>query len=365
MIKQITILFIIILLAEVSMGQKATTENVVLITLDGFRWQEVFRGADTALMKQQPFLKDGKLREKYWRADAGERRKVLFPFLWSTIVSQGQLIGNRDKNSRMNVTNRMWFSYPGYNELLTGKADDERITSNDKKYNPNVTVLEFLNSQPALKGKVTAYTSWDCFPYIINDKRSGIPVNAALAGAKGNALTEREKALNDLLFSTPNPLEGVRLDAFTFYYGLEYMKKHKPRVMYFSFDETDDFAHGGEYAAYLNAAHYTDGFIKELWDYLQTDPTYKNKTTLLITVDHGRGVNAEDWKDHGIKVNQANQIWMAASGSGVLPLGEEVKEGQLYQNQIAKTIAQLLGYAYNLEGIGAALQLNKPPNGDK
>ena len=67
----------------------------------------------------------------------------------------------------------------------------------------------------------------------------------------------------------PNPLGDVRLDAFTFYYGLEYMKKNKPRVMYFAFDETDDFAHAGEYAAYLNSAHNTDRLIEELWNFIQ------------------------------------------------------------------------------------------------
>jgi len=31
--------------------------------------------------------------------------------------------------------------------------------------------------------------------------------------------------------------------------------------MYLAFDKTDDFAHADEYAAYLNAANYTDRFI--------------------------------------------------------------------------------------------------------
>lgn len=28
---------------------------------------------------------------------------------------------------------------------------------------------------------------------------------------------------------------------------------------------------------------------KKIWEFVQTDPQYKNKTALLITVDHGRG----------------------------------------------------------------------------
>ena len=64
-------------------------------------------------------------------------------------------------------------------------------------------------------------------------------MSARLGEAKGRKL-ERE-TINEIMKNIPNPLENVRLDAFTFYYGFQYMKKGKPRVMYFAFDETDDF----------------------------------------------------------------------------------------------------------------------------
>lgn len=326
--------------------KKLKTENVVLITLDGFRWQELFRGADSSFMKQQKHLKDEAVKSKYWRDDATERRKVLLPFFWGTLEAQGQLYGNRDLGCKVNVTNNQLFSYPGYNEILTGKADNERVHSNDKFYNPNVNVLEYINSQPAFKGKVAAFTSWDVFPFIINDKRSGVYVSTGVAPRQEKNLTEREQMLNQLVASVPNPLGDVRLDAFTYYYGLEYIRKTKPRVMYFAFDETDDFAHAGEYAAYLNSANYTDRFIGELWNYLQSDSFYKGKTTLIITVDHGRGDNAEDWKHHGQKIPVADQIWMAVLGPDSKPMGEVKGEHQLHQNQVAKTLAEFLGLKF-------------------
>lgn len=231
---------------------KQKTQNVVLVTLDGFRWQEVFNGADSSFMRQQQHLKDPKLKEKFWRDNLADRRKALLPFIWNTIAVKGQLYGNRTAGCKVNVTNNQWFSYPGYNEILTGSADNERINSNDKLYNPNTNVLEFINAQPSFNGKVAAFTSWDVFPYIINDKRNSIFVSAGLMEAKGDKLSTVELTLNKLMKTIPNPLGDVRLDAFTFYFGLEYMKRVKPRVMYFAFDETDDFAHAGEYAAYLN-----------------------------------------------------------------------------------------------------------------
>jgi phosphoglycerol transferase MdoB-like AlkP superfamily enzyme len=112
--------------------------------------------------------------------------------------------------------------------------------------------------------------------------------------------------------------------------------------MYFAFDETDDFAHGGEYAAYLNAANYTDGFIGQLWNYIQSEPQYKDKTTLIIAVDHGRGVTSEEWKHHGTKIEHADEIWLAVMGPDTPATGEAKTDSQYYQNQIAKTLAAFL-----------------------
>lgn len=327
-------------------AQKNKTQNVILVTLDGMRWQEIFNGADSAFMKQQQSLKDAKLREKYWRDDLQARREALFPFIWKTVATQGQLYGNRTAGSFVNVTNNQWFSYPGYNEILTGKADDARVNSNDKVYNPNQNVLEFIQSRPGFSKKVAAFTSWDVFPYIINDKRNSILVSAGQVPAPSP--NDTENILNKLMPSVPNPLGEVRLDAFTFYYGLEFMKKNKPRVIYFAFDETDDFAHAGEYGAYLNSAHAADGFLAELWSYVQSDPNYKGTTSMIITVDHGRGPGKEDWKHHGIKIAGADQIWMAIIGPDSPAVGE-VKSGQIYQKQVAQTLASLLGFTFKTD----------------
>lgn len=348
-----SLIAILFLITPAVLAQKKT-QNVVLVTLDGMRWQEVFNGADSSFFKQQQFLKDGKTREKYWRNDLGERRNALFPFLWGTVAVKGQLYGNRPEGSNMNVTNNQWFSYPGYNEILTGASDNERINSNDKFYNPNANVLEFIQGQPGFSKKVAAFTSWEVFPYIINDKRNGIFVSSGIVKAKGDKLSETEKTLDKIMINTPNPLGDVRLDAFTFYYGLEYMKKSKPRVMYFAFDETDDFAHAGEYAAYLNSAHATDRFLGELWNYLQSEPVYKDRTTLIITCDHGRGPGPEDWKHHGAKVTGSDQIWMAVIGPDTAAKGNVI-QGQYYQNQIAKTMASLLGFDYKVEKAGSVV----------
>jgi len=341
-------LITIIIFISLNAQAQRKTENVILITLDGYRWQELFNGAEQRLMTKDFLATDSTtLAKEFWADTPEKRREKLMPFVWTTIAKEGQIYGNRAYNNFANVTNKQWFSYPGYSELLCGFADDTRISSNDKLLNPNTNVLEFINKQPGFTGKVAAFSSWDVFPFIIHTDRSKVPVNAGIVEAKGK-LNEREKWLNEIMYSVPNPLGDVRLDAFTFNYAFEYLVKNKPRVLYIAFDETDDFAHGGKYDLYLRSAHYTDAFFKKLWDWCQSDAQYKDKTTIIITCDHGRGsVNKDDWRHHGIKIPNADQIWIAAIGGSVSAKGEIRTAGQVYQNQVAKTIASLLGLDYS------------------
>lgn len=337
-------LLMALLFANTYIGAQTDNTKVILITLDGMRWQELFSGADTLLVTNEAFVNDTTaLKEAFWRESATERRELLFPFLWKEVATMGQLHGNRNLDSKMDLTNALWFSYPGYSEILTGYADDMRITSNDKLPNPNTTVLELANKDIRYKGKVAAFGSWDVFPYIINETRSGVPVNAGFELAQGDALTAREEFLNQLQPRVPSPWGTVRLDAFTHYYAVEHMKKHHPEFIYIAYGETDDFAHDGDYAAYLKSAQNTDRLIRELWELTQNDSFYKDNTLFLITTDHGRGTKPlETWKGHGDSVNGAGSVWLVAFGKGVSSEGEVAKTEQLHSNQIAPTILKTL-----------------------
>ena len=334
------------------LGQEFKTQNVVLITYDGLRWQELFAGMDTTLLYDLDYTPKEEMKELsdlFWDPEYKVRRQKLLPFFWSTIEFQGQLYGNRDLGSRVNVTNEYWFSYPGYNEILAGFADDQRIASNDKLPNPNQTVLEFVNQQPGFKGKVAAFGSWDVFPYIVNEDRSGVPVNAGFESY--NSDSPRMETLNQLQNDLPKPWKTVRHDAFTHRFALDYLEHNGPRLLYIAYGETDDYAHDGEYNRYLMSAHQTDIFIAEIWDWIQSEEQYRDKTTLIITTDHGRGTIPKDtWRHHGSKIQGSNQIWIAILGPDAEAMGE-VKGGNiLYQNQIARSVAALLDLNYDGDG---------------
>ena len=327
-------------LASIAATAQQKTENLIIVTLDGMRWQEVFGGADSAILKNKKYTKDSSGSTKaFWTDDANERRKKLFPFIWNTVATQGQLYGNRWAGNKVNNANPYWFSYPGYNEIFTGYPDTA-VNSNDKIWNKNTNVLEFITQQKNYTGKVAVFSTWDVFPYILNTQRSKIYVNADVDSIK--FATPQLQLINDMQFLTTRPI-GVRPDVFTYFAAREYMKAYQPKVLYIAFDETDDFAHAGEYDQYLKSAFSQDAMIADLWKYIQSTAQYKNKTTLIITCDHGRGDTIKDeWKHHGSKIKDAGQIWIAAIGPDTKALGEIKTEGLVYQKQLAATFAKLL-----------------------
>ncbi|MCL6523613.1 MAG: alkaline phosphatase family protein [Thermoflavifilum sp.] len=313
--------------------------NIVIVTLDGLRWQEVFTGIDRELVSNPAYTRDSlALLRQFGSASLEERREKLFPFMWDVIAKEGQIFGNRYAGNKMNVSNPYRFSYPGYNEIFTGYADS-LVNSNDKIPNPNENVLGFIQQQPGFHDRVAAFTSWDVFPYILNKWRSGIYVNADRDSLPETTLTLRW--LNRLQYLTAKPLD-LRPDIFTYAAAKEYVKAYHPRVLYIAFDETDDYAHAGMYDQYIKSAHAADRMVADLWDYLQQDTFYAGKTALLLTCDHGRGTG-DAWRDHGSRVKGSSSIWMAVMGPEVPAMGERKEQAQYYQAQIAATIANLLG----------------------
>lgn len=338
-------------------SQQYQTENIIFITLDGLRWQEVFYGADSLLVVDTKYAqKPEKLTNEFWHADPKIRREILMPFFWTTLVKDGQLHGNRKHGSKVDDKNRMVFSKPCYNEIFAGYPDDERIRSNSMENNPNPNFLEFLDKQADFEGKVAAFASWDVFPAILNRDRNNMKLNAGFEKATGDDLTEIEIFLNRAQDEIRGPWDGVRLDFFTHHFAMEELKARKPKVLYVGYGETDDYSHDDRYDQYLLSARQTDAYIKEIWDFVQSDPQYKDKTTMVIMTDHGRGVYPKvNWKSHSVNTPNSDEIWIAAIGPDTPPMGELKKEDQLYAMQVARTLVELLGFKYPVERAGEVI----------
>ncbi len=339
------LLFWVLLLVYPVVGQNKT-ENIFLITIDGLRWNEVFMGADKQLLNgEHGGVKDtlGVL-EKFWRDSEQERRTALMPFFWTTLVKEGVLFGNRNRGSEVNITNAIRISYPGYAEILTGNARPE-ISTNDPKQIPAITILEFLKNELGLShNKIAAFASWDLIQYAVNRKQGEIYCNAGYAPVEDGILTPIQSFLNVIQAEIPKQWMKVRYDALTYHHGMEYIKKHKPRVFYFMFGETDDWSHDKRYDQVLESAHRIDKYLAELWQFVLSDPQYKDKTTFIITTDHGRGKSdSENWHSHSKDIPESEYTWLAVIGPDTPKKGELFQVPRVHQKDIAATMAKLLG----------------------
>jgi hypothetical protein len=325
------------------------TENIVLIVSDGLRWQEIFSGADPALLNEKEggsWLPEKDLRQRYWREDPVARRKLLFPFLWGTVAKQGQLFGNQAKGSIARVTNGKAYSYPGYNEMATGYPNDA-IDSNEFGPNPNATVFEWLNNQDRYRGHVAVYGTWVRFDDIFNKDRSHLVMQTGWnLPPKGPKESPRDALLRELFASTTQFDEEDCPNSFLQIPLLDYVRKAEPSVLFVGYGETDNWAHAGRYDLVLDSAHRFDQFVRELWQTMQSIPKYRGKTTFIITTDHGRGNAPIEWKEHGVEEKGSENIWIAVMGPDTRPLGERNSVPAVTQAQIASTVASLLGQDY-------------------
>jgi hypothetical protein len=331
-----------------STASPTRSRNVILVVTDGLRWQEVFTGADSTILFGAPRTVGGDsvaLRQRFWRRDAQARRAALLPFLWSVVARDGQIFGNRAEGSSVMVTNGLKFSYPGYNEMLSGFGDP-RIDRNDLGVNPNVTVFEWLNRQPQLRGRVAAFATWDVFADIFARARSGVFVHAGWERPYTSPRSASDSLLNRLYATTYREWGNNAWDAFSHNVAMRHLAQRHPRVVFIGYGETDEWSHAGRYDRLLHSARAVDDYLRELWTFVQSHRDYRGVTTLIVTTDHGRGRTSRDWTDHGRDVDGAEEMWLAVIGPDTPALGERRNAASMTQSQIASTIAALLGLDY-------------------
>jgi len=336
------------------------TQNIILITLDGARTEEIFGGLDLEILRSvNKDAEKSKAYQNYWADTPEARREKLLPFLWGTLLkNNGSIAGNRALKSEAKTTNKMLFSYPGYSEILTGQAHDDIINSNNFGQNPFPSVLDFLQKKLNLKfNQVADFASWDRMNRIATSKPEAFLINA---GYEDYQTPDKEAAaLSKAQFQALTPWAEVRHDFYTAKLALAHLKTSHPRVMHIGFGETDDWAHAKNYERVLDSFNLADGFIKEIFEFVQSDPQYRDKTTIIITTDHGRGNTANNWMNHWVGVPEATYIWMAFVSPDVKLRGEWQDADTIYQNQIAATMCRFLNLDYSEQNPNAGKPIER------
>jgi hypothetical protein len=303
-------------------------------------------------LKEGDSLEGSPAYSRFWAETREARRQKLMPFLWQLVTSEGSIAGDQAINSTVQLRNRLWFSYPGYAEILLGEPHDDTITSNDPIRNPYPTVLETIRAKLRLpKDKVATFASWGVFNAIAEHQEGATMVNAGIE--RTGATDPAGRVVDELQSEAKPPWSGIRHDAFTFRLAMHHLATARPRVLYIAFDETDDLAHDGRYDLVLDAYARIDGYLKDLWTWIQSQPDYRGRTHLLITTDHGRGRTPGDWRTHGAKAEGSGDVWIAIASPRMARRGPWHDAVPLTTSQIAATVAQWLGIDWNADHPGA------------
>ncbi len=321
------------------------TENVILVTLDGVRIEELFAGMDAAIAASTAddgYSEIDVARDRYWRKSAAERRMALMPFFWGKLAPNGVVLGNPELGSLVKVRNTIKWSSPGYSEIMTGAAQAEIVDNTLLRY-PHRTIAEYiLNELQLEKSRVAQFGSWEGLKFAASSRDDAFVMNGAYE-ALPPALSTPEM---DMLVALRNDIQGLweesSNDVLTFRLAQSYLVKHKPRFLWLGLSQSDDWAHAGRYDRLLDYLHLADRLLSELWATLQADEFYRDRTTLIITTDHGRGRAPDDWLEHDESIPGSEDIWIAVIGPDTPATGEAGPSATVYQADVAATIARLL-----------------------
>ncbi|HEY4011782.1 MAG TPA: alkaline phosphatase family protein [Polyangiaceae bacterium] len=314
-------------------GLEDRTESaVVLVVLDGVRWQEVFGGADRALARQHG------VNPAPWATPS-----ELMPNLQQRLQSDAVAIGAPGHGAEMVTGGAQRISLPSYREIFTGRADTS-CQSNDCVQPLGRTVADDVYEASGPED-VAVITSWPT----IARAASADPERFMLSA--GRKLVGREDTLRadpvvaSLLdagtHANPFPGEGdYRPDALTQRVALRYLAVGRPRFLFVGLGDGDEYGHRNDYRGYLEALHASDEFIGELGATLDAMGARGRHTTVVVTTDHGRAYN---FRDHGAWHPESGRVWLVASGEDVGGRGLVASTKKHTLLDVAPTVRALLG----------------------
>jgi hypothetical protein len=136
---------------------------------------------------------------------------------------------------------------------------------------------------------------------------------------------------------------GYREDSLTMIEVFNVLNTHQPKVLLINLRDPDYSGHLGDWNTYLNGIRNSDKYIYQLWNYINTNSTYKGKTTLFVTNDHGRHLDgiSNGFVSHGDNCEGCRHISLYA-------FGPDFKQGTITNVQrslvdIHATVLELLG----------------------
>jgi hypothetical protein len=305
---------------------------VVLVVLDGVRWQDVFEGADPGLARRH------RLDPHAW-----SNPRDLTPNLHRLVEADGVALGAPGRGAPMSASGPQFISLPGYFEIFAGKPD----LGCDRNDCPATAARTVLDDVAARSGpdEVAVVASW---PNIARAAAADVTSYAVTAGRRLVTRSARLRAddatsrwLDRGRAAGPWPGKGdYRPDAFTAPIALHYLESARPRFLFVGLGDADEHAHHDDYAGYLEAVHQADVFLGDLAATLDRMGARGRHTTIVVTADHGR---AADFKDHGPQFPESGRVFLVAIGDDVRSRGAEGAARCHTLSDVAPTVRALLG----------------------
>ena len=294
------------------------TEAIVLVVLDGARWQDVLVGAD-------PSLAVDMVPGDVVAADA------LMPNLHA-MIARGALIGAPGSGETLWASGPDFISLPGYTEILSGRTPLSCV-DNDCPATREPTLVDEVR---AGEGSVAVFASW-------------API--ARVAARGPH--------PGVLVSTGDPeTSRFRADARTAALALAHLARVRPGLLFLGLGEPDELAHQGDYGGYLDTLRQADVILGELALTLAGMGERGRRTSVFVTCDHGR---ATDFRHHGARWPESSRVWLVAVGGSIPARGAVQGTASHRLRDIAPTIRALLGLPADVSPLaGSAIQALLP-----
>lgn len=266
--------------------------NVIYITLDGVRWQDVYQTKD------------------------------YFPKLWGKHAKRLVFYGKPHSNTTMEVAS-IPISLPSYQSQTTGKI--QLCENNQCGRVKEKTLPEYLIEDRHFgKQDVVIFSSWTPIGDAVESKPGTTYCNNGNIPVTDPITHKPDTIMAELNYKQKNHLPELPLDRFDIYtvpQALHYFEKYQPKFMWLSLGDADEDAHANNLQKYYKQLGFYDNALDKLFTTLKA--MHKDKDTLVIvTTDHGRG-NGKNWNFHGPKYPESKRTFAFVMNGELVPVKKD------------------------------------------
>jgi len=134
-------------------------------------------------------------------------------------------------------------------------------------------------------------------------------------------------------------------DEMSVYVAKHLMHELSPSLLWITLHDID-IAHSGTFSLYIDGIKRSDRLCAELWRTIQTNPEYKNKTTMFILPDFGRDSDIDPggngFQHHRTGDAASRTTWMLVLGPGIRQ--NAVVDRRIESVDLVPTLGRLFGF---------------------